>query len=81
MLEDCRQVVCAGALKNAHLGPQEIQRPNIGLLEGTEKTENYESSLVNDYREKSKWLGHFQLFATPWTIQSIEFSRPEHWSE
>ena len=23
---------------------------------------------------------HVQLFATPWTIQSMEFSRPEYWS-
>ena len=30
----------------------------------------------------SEWksLSHVQLFATPWTIQSMEFSRPEHWS-
>ena len=25
-------------------------------------------------------LSHAQLFATPWTIQSMEFSRPEYWS-
>ena len=25
-------------------------------------------------------LSHVQLFATPWTIQSMEFSRPEYWS-
>ena len=25
-------------------------------------------------------LSHVQLFVTPWTIQSMEFSRPEHWS-
>ena len=24
-------------------------------------------------------LSHVQLFATPWTIQSLEFSRPEYW--
>ena len=31
----------------------------------------------------SEWksLRHVQLFATPWTVQSMEFSRPEHWSE
>ena len=31
---------------------------------------------------KLKWksLSHVQLFATPWTIQSLEFSRPEYWS-
>ena len=31
---------------------------------------------------KWKWksLSHVWLFATLWTIQSMEFSRPEHWS-
>ena len=29
---------------------------------------------------KWKSLSHVQLFATPWTIQSMEFSRPEYWS-
>ena len=27
-----------------------------------------------------KLLSHVQLFVTPWTIQSMEFSRPEYWS-
>ena len=27
-----------------------------------------------------KLLSHVRLFATPWTIQSMEFSRPEYWS-
>ena len=26
-------------------------------------------------------ISRVQLFATPWTIQSMEFSRPEYWSE
>ena len=30
--------------------------------------------------EKWKWLSRVQLFATPWTIQPMEFSRPEYWS-
>ena len=29
---------------------------------------------------KLKSLSCVQLFATPWTIQSMEFSRPEYWS-
>ena len=29
---------------------------------------------------KWKLLSHVQLFATPWAIQSMEFSRPEYWS-
>ena len=28
-----------------------------------------------------KSLIRVQLFATPWTTQSMEFSRPEYWSE
>ena len=31
-------------------------------------------------RVKWKSLSHVWLFATPWTIQSMEFSRPEYWS-
>ena len=27
-----------------------------------------------------KSFSHVQLFVTPWTIQSMEFSRPEYWS-
>ena len=31
---------------------------------------------------KWKWklLSRVRLFATPWTMQSMEFSRPEYWS-
>ena len=29
---------------------------------------------------KWKLLSHVWLFATPWTTQSMEFSRPEYWS-
>ena len=31
-------------------------------------------------KEKWKSLSHVRLFATQWTIQSMEFSRPEYWS-
>ena len=27
-----------------------------------------------------KTLSHVQFFATPWTVQSMEFSRPEYWN-
>ena len=27
-----------------------------------------------------KSLSHVQLFVTPWTTQSVEFSRPDYWS-
>ena len=29
---------------------------------------------------KVKVFSHVELFAIPWTIQSMEFSRPENWS-
>ena len=29
---------------------------------------------------KWKSLSRVRLFVTPWTIQSVEFSRPEYWS-
>ena len=29
---------------------------------------------------KGKLLGRVRLFATLWTIRSMEFSRPEYWS-
>ena len=38
------------------------------------KSESESGSVV------SNWLSRVQLFATPWTVQSTEFSRPEYWS-
>ena len=39
---------------------------------------------AHSFQEQSevKWksLSRVRLFATPWTIQSMEFSRPEYWS-
>ena len=35
------------------------------------------------FTPKSKWFFHHEsvlLFATPWSVQSMEFSRPEYWS-
>ena len=33
---------------------------------------------ILDYKWKS--FSRVWFFATPWTIQSMEFSRPEYWS-
>ena len=33
-----------------------------------------------ELKVKGNSLNYVQLFATAWTIQSMEFSRPEHWS-
>ena len=35
---------------------------------------------VIEWMWKWKSLNHIRLFATPWNIQSMEFSRPEYWS-
>ena len=34
------------------------------------------------YISQWKWksISHVQLFATPWTLQSVEFYRPKYWS-
>ena len=38
----------------------------------------HQCAYLNKWRWKS--LSHVRLFATPWTVQSMEFSRPEYWS-
>ena len=40
------------------------------------------SQIINLSNRKWKWklLSHDRLSATPWTIESMEFSRPEYWS-
>ena len=39
-----------------------------------------ESDMTEWLNWKWKWLCCVWLFATPWTIQSMEFPRPEYWS-
>ena len=48
---------------------------------------NHQSLYLHTHRtpsskQESKWkaLSHVRLFVTPWTIQSMELSRPEYWS-
>ena len=36
---------------------------------------------ITNHKMKVKVTSPVQLFATPWIIQSMEFSRPEYWSE
>ena len=47
--------------------------------EAEETTGTY-CTAMNERKGKWKLLSHVQLFATPWTIQSMKFSRPEYWS-
>ena len=41
---------------------------------------NHVSWVTCQWKWKWKLLSHVLLFAVPWTVQSMEFSRPEYWS-
>ena len=43
-------------------------------------TRDWTCTLPGIGKRKWKSLSRVQLFATPWTIQFMEFSRPEYWS-
>ena len=59
-------------LSSASLAPQPVLHPERPLSE---------LPTANKWIfDLCKLLSHVQLFATPWTIQSMEFSRPECWS-
>ena len=56
-----------------------VQQSSNDLLDcGISTCENASPNLnvVNEWSS----LSHVQLFATPWAIQSMGFSRPEYWS-
>ena len=44
----------------------------------------FSEKLIVHHNVLGKWVSesccHVQPFETPWTIQSMEFSRPEYWS-
>ena len=48
-------------------------------LYGIKSGQRYKLLVINTLW-KWKSLSRVQLFATPWTVQSMEFSRPEYWS-
>ena len=56
--------------------------PNAFLLVPRAYLENREHTLLQALVLLWKWksLSHVWLFVTPWTIQSMEFSRSEYWS-
>ena len=66
----------------------ELKKQNHNLYEeGKKKGLNVWSSIFWSWNKiKLKWevkwklLSRVWLFATPWTIQPIEFFRPEYWS-
>ena len=42
---------------------------------------SFKNILLHFLDIKKVSLSRVQLFATPWTIQSMEFSRPQYWTE
>ena len=44
------------------------------------KSETDSIQSKSERKVKGKSLSRVRLFATPWTTQSMEFSRPEYWS-
>ena len=52
------------------------------LKGGIQKPALWQGNLHSDSSSRGKWksLSCVRLFVTPWTIQSMEFSRPEYWS-
>ena len=53
-----------------------------GLKFNIQKTKIMASGPITSWHEKMKWklLSRVWLFVTPWSLQSMEFSRPEYWS-
>ena len=54
------------------------------VVYGVAKTQTWLSygTELNWLEEKWKWksVSYVWLFVTPWTTESMEFSRPEYWS-
>ena len=60
-----------------------IRRECQFLLSGLVSSETWRKMLLADVciYHYWRWKSHcIQLFVTPWTTQSMEFSRPEYWS-
>ena len=60
-----RTIMLHAVLKSRSLSPSQIT-----------------SAVIAEMSRPLLWksLSHVWLFATPWTIQSMEFSRPEYWN-
>ena len=61
--------------------PQGIKRkkPKSQYLRSIQLTIQKIENLIREFNKNGQ-LGHIPPFATPWTIQSMEFSRKEYWS-
>ena len=64
----------------------DILRLNSWSRNGSQRTASHPinfklNSYFNSYsRHRVRLLSCVQLFVSPWTVQSTEFSRPEYWS-
>ena len=52
----------------------------IPIKGNAKECSNYRMIALISHSSKWKLLSSVQLFATPWTTESMEFSRPEYWS-
>ena len=64
--------LCTLLWRSPNLKSHEVWTPTFNRSE--------EEIWVQGWKWKWKLLSCVQLFMTPWTIQSMEFSRPEYWS-
>ena len=60
--------------------PHIVQRSAVFGTKETRVTSSNRRLTIISERVKVKAFSHVRLFVTPWTIQSVEFSRPEYWS-
>ena len=60
------------------LNPGWSSNAKSGISQGSESKNRWHKWAF--FQPKWKSLSHVRLFVTPWTIQSMEFSRAEYWS-
>ena len=73
---------CAQQIDKMHQKLQRLQWPLINRKDSSLFHNNADQSSHNQcFKMKWKSLSHVQLFVTPRTIQSMNFSRPENWND
>jgi len=60
----------------------ELEDKMVEIISGEQNIVKRMKRTDDSLRDLRKWkfLSRVWLFATPWTIESTEFSRPEYWS-
>ena len=64
-----------------HVKKQQLE-PDVERWTGSKLGKEYIKAVYFHpaWKWKQKSLSCVQLFVTPWTMQSMEFTRPEYWS-